>query len=221
MTRLSERPFPLAFVELAANAGEKVRFRRGEVIFAEGAPDDGLYIIESGKVKVGRSCADGREHLHAICGPADLLGELAAFAPGPRTSTATALTEVQAVCIDHACLRRWILTRPELADHLLCSFAMQVRCATSKLADQIFSDVPGRLAKTLLQLAQQFGVTEGACLRVDHDLTQEELAQFIGASRETVNKTLAEFTQRGWLQVQHKSVLILDAHRLARRAHRS
>ena len=78
--------------------------------------------------------------------------------------------------------------------------------------------MPGRVAKQLLQLAQRFGTQEGDALRVTHDLTQEEIAQLVGASRETVNKALADFSQRGWIRVEGKSVLILDPERLAKRA---
>ena len=87
-----------------------------------------------------------------------------------------------------------------------------------ELADLIFTDVPGRVAKQLLQLAQRFGTQEGGALRVTHDLTQEEIAHLVGASRETVNKALADFAQRGWIRLEGKSVLISDSERLVRRA---
>ena len=82
----------------------------------------------------------------------------------------------------------------------------------------MFSDVPGRVAKALLDLSTRFGEQVDDGLRVAHDLTQEELAQLVGASRETVNKALADFAHRGWLRLEGKSVLILDPERLARRA---
>lgn len=86
------------------------------------------------------------------------------------------------------------------------------------LADLIFVDVPGRVAKQLLELAQRFGTREPSGVRVQRDLTQEELAQLVGASRETVNKSVADFAARGWLRLSGKSVLLLDRARLARRA---
>ena len=75
----------------------------------------------------------------------------------------------------------------------------RLRRTNDALADLIFTDVPGRVAKNLLQMAGRFGTREGGALRVTHDLTQEELAQLVGASRETVNKALADFASRGWL----------------------
>jgi CRP-like cAMP-binding protein len=86
------------------------------------------------------------------------------------------------------------------------------------MADLVFSDVPGRVAKALLDLAEKFGVEETDGTRVHHDLTQEELAQLVGASRETVNKALSDFATRGWLRLEGRTVLLLDKERLARRA---
>ena len=86
--------------------------------------------------------------------------------------------------------------------------------------DRLFSDVPGRVASRLIQLAQSFGVVEDGNTRVVHDLTQSELAQFVGASRESVNKVLADYAGRGWLRLEHKCVVILDNAPLARRAQR-
>jgi CRP-like cAMP-binding protein len=207
-----------AAAEALAQSLETVEFPRGHVIFAEGEPGDRLYIIQSGKVKIGRKSPDGRENLLAIMGPADMFGELSIFDPGPRTSTATTVTEVRAVCMDRAALREWIGKRPDIAEQLLRVLARRLRRTNNMLADMIFTDVPGRVARALLQFAQRFGSQEAGLLRVTHDLTQEEIAQYVGASRETVNKALADFAHRGWLRLEGKSVLILDPERLARRA---
>jgi CRP-like cAMP-binding protein len=107
--------------------------------------------------------------------------------------------------------------RPEFAEYMLCSLARQVLQSNANRAELIFTDVPGRLAKALLELATRFGHGDGEALRVDHDLTQEELAQYIGATRETVGRALSGFTQRGWVRVVGSCVLILDRERLRRR----
>ena len=87
------------------------------------------------------------------------------------------------------------------------------------MADLVFSDVPGRVAKALLDLASKFGVeAEDGSVHVVHDLTQEELAQLVGASRETVNKALADFQNRGWLRLEQRGVDLVDVERLERRA---
>ena len=207
-----------AAAEALAQTLESVEFPRGHVIFAEGEPGDRLYIIQSGKVKLGRKSPDGRENLLGIFGPSDMFGELSIFDPGPRTSTATTVTEVRAVTMDRPALRQWIATRPEIAEQLLRVIARRLRRTNGMLADLIFTDVPGRVAKALLQLAQRFGSQEAGLLRVTHDLTQEEIAQYVGASRETVNKALADFAHRGWVRLEGKTVVLLDRERLARRA---
>jgi CRP-like cAMP-binding protein len=195
-----------------------VDFPPGHVIFAEGEPGDRLYIITSGKVKIGRRYPGGRENLLTIMGPSDMFGELSIFDPGPRTSSATTITEVRAASMDRDALRAWIADRPEIAERLLRVLARRLRRTNSNLTDLIFIDVSGRVAKRLLGLAQRFGTREGGAMRLTHDLTQEELAQLVGATRETVNKALAEFAHRGWIQLDGKSLLICDSERLTMRA---
>ena len=195
-----------------------IAFPRGHMVFAEGMPGDRLFIIISGKVKIGRRCPDGRENLLTILGPSDMFGELSIFDPGPRTSSATTITDVEAVSMDRGALRTWIADRPQITEQLLRVLARRLRRTNNILSEHIFTDVPGRVAKQLLQLAQRFGTHEGTALRVKHDLTQEEIAQLVGASRETVNKALADFAHRGWLRLEGKSVLITNAERLARRS---
>ena len=195
-----------------------VDFRRGHTVFAEGEPGDRLYIIASGKVKIARRSPDGRENLLTILGPPDMFGELSVFDPGPRTSSVITITAVRAVWMDRDALRAWIAERPQIAEQLLRVLARRLRRTNNDLADLILIDVPGRVAKQLLALGQRFGTQEGGGLRVTHDLTQVEIAQLVGASRETVNKALADFAQRGWIRLEGKSVLICDSERLAHRA---
>jgi CRP/FNR family cyclic AMP-dependent transcriptional regulator len=197
---------------------QPVDFARGWTVFAEGEPADRLYIIVSGKVKVGHHSPDGREHLLAIMGPPEMFGELSVFDDGPRTGSATTLTEVRAVSLDRDTLRGWMAGHPEVAEQLLRVLARRLRRTNSKLTDQIFTDVPGRVAKQLLLLAQQFGTREGDALRVAHDLTQEEIAQLVGSSREATNQALSAFADRGWIRTESHTILILDAENLARRA---
>ncbi|RDI16385.1 Crp/Fnr family transcriptional regulator [Lentzea flaviverrucosa] len=202
--------------KLAASAGEQVRFSRGQKIFTQGDSGQQLYIVHSGKVKIGRCTAEGREHLLSICGPADMFGELSVLDPGPRAATATAVTDVSLLSVDGAALREQIKAHPELAVHMLRVLARRVRRSNTKVGDVIFADVPGRVAKTLLELAMRFGEPDKSGTKLDHELSQQEIAQYIGASRETVNKVLSHFAHRGWLQVNYKSALILDPARLAR-----
>ena len=194
------------------------RLARGEVLFREGDEGNRLYVVTDGKVKLGRTSADGRENLLAILGPGQMFGELSLFDPGPRSATVTAVTDCTMQSLSHDDLGEWLDGRPEVARALLEQLAVRLRKANDVVADLVFSDVPGRVANALLDLSSRFGRATSEGLQVNHDLTQEELAQLVGASRETVNKALADFASRGWLRLEARSVLLMDVDRLKRRA---
>ena len=191
---------------------------RGEVRSGEGDEGDRVYVVIRGKVKLGRTSPDGRENLLALLGPGQMFGELSLFDPGPRSATASAVIETTLFGLGHADLLPWLTGRPEVARGLLLQFAQRLRRSNDTLADLVFSDVPGRVAKQLLDLSVRFGVASDEGVRVVHDLTQEELAQLVGASRETVNKALADFVSRAWIRLEQRSVVVLDIERLRRRA---
>jgi CRP/FNR family transcriptional regulator len=191
---------------------------KGHVVFNEGDDGDRLFIVLDGKVKITRAAVDGRENLIAVLGTAEMFGELSLFDPGPRTASVSAVTDATLASLDHDDLRPLLLERPGVAVELLQALAQRLRRTNEAMADLVFTDVPGRVAKALLDLAEKFGVVEADGTRVRHDLTQEELAQLVGASRETVNKALSEFAHRGWLRIEGRSVLLLEPERLTRRA---
>ena len=196
----------------------RVEVPRGETIFHEGDPGDRLYVIVVGKIKLGRASGDGRENLLAVLGPGEMFGELSLFDPGPRNATGTAVADTVLLGMGTDDLDEWLRGRPDVARHLLRALARRLRRTNEALADLVFSDVPGRVAKALLDLSERFGRPTDDGLRVAHDLTQEELAQLVGASRETVNKALADFAARGWIRLEPRSVTILDVERVERRA---
>lgn len=196
----------------------QVDLAKGEVLFQEGAPGDQLFIITEGKIKLGRSSSDGRENLLAVLGPGEMLGELSLFDPGPRTATATAVSDSVLRELPHAKLATWLESHPSVATPLLGALAQRLRRTDEALADLVFSDVPGRVAKALLDLSRRFGEPTDGGIRVAHELTQEELAQLVGASRETVNKALADFTARKWIRREGRVLVLVDLERLERRA---
>lgn len=195
-----------------------VKLRRGEILFREGDIGDELYVVMDGKVKMGRTSTDGRENLLSVLGPGQMFGELSLFDPGPRSSTVTAVTDADLLALGQDQLLSWLTGRPEVARGLLLQLASRLRGLNDQVADLVFSDVPGRVAKALLDLARRFGKPADGSVHVHHDLTQEELAQLVGASRETVNKALADFVHRGWIRLEQRAVVILDVERLTNRA---
>jgi CRP-like cAMP-binding protein len=191
---------------------------RGQVLFHEGEVGDRLYVVAEGKMKLGKTSSDGRENLLSVLGPGEMFGELSLFDPGPRSATATAVTEARLYALSNENLKPWVQGRPEVALSLLRQLSRRLRRTSEVVGDLVFSDVPGRVAKALLDLSTRFGMPSDDGVHVGHDLTQEELAQLVGASRETVNKALADFAGRGWLRLEARAVVLLDVERLQRRA---
>ena len=197
---------------------DTVKIAKGSILFKEGDDGEHLYVIIDGKLKLGTSSGDGRENLLSILGPGEMFGELSLFDPGPRTSTATAVTDTKLLSLSHEKVIPWLKQNPEVSLQLLTRLSQRLRRTNEAVGDLVFSDVPGRVAKALIDLGDRFGKTTPEGLLVNHDLTQEELAQLVGASRETVNKALADFAGRGWLKLDGRSVLITDVERLGKRS---
>jgi CRP-like cAMP-binding protein len=208
--------------EAAADLEESMRrvdLKRGQVLFHEGDQSDRMYVIAEGKIKIGRAAPDGRSTLLKLLGPGEEFGELSLFDPDCRSGTATAVTEARLYALSNHDLRPWLESRPEVALALLRQLSNRMRQSREVVADLVFSDVPARVAKTLLELSTRFGTPKDEGVHVWHDLTQEELAQLVGASRETVNKALADFGNRGWLRLEPRAVVLLDMDRLKQRSH--
>ncbi|WP_433046613.1 Crp/Fnr family transcriptional regulator [Dactylosporangium sp. CS-033363] len=226
LTLLERRPLdstlfsaldPEAAADLA-DEFETVDAARRTVLFREAEAGDSLYVLLSGKVKLSRRSSDGREGLLALVGPGEPFGEVELLDGGPRTTTATVVADARLARLSKTALYRWMALHPGVAEQLLGLVARRIRGNRATVHDRLFSDVPGRVANQLIQLANQFGVAEDGATRVVHDLTQTELAQFVGASRESVNKVLANYASRGWVRLENKCIVILDGAPLALRA---
>src|ERR1700744_4567850 len=96
-----------------------VKLSRGEHLFMEGDAGDRLYVVLEGKMKLTRAAADGRENLWSVLGPGEMFGELSLFDPRPRTSTASAVTDVTVAALAHDTLRQWLPDRPDVSFHML------------------------------------------------------------------------------------------------------
>jgi CRP/FNR family cyclic AMP-dependent transcriptional regulator len=193
-----------------------VAFAKAHRIYTEGDTADRLYIIVSGAVKLSRTSLSGRTVL-TILGPQEAFGMSSVFDPGPRMASATALSEVRAATLDHRTIRTMIPKYPHLAEQFLQILARRVKRANDELTDLVFTDGTGRVAKRLLELAQRIGTPEADTLRVAHNLTQVEIAQLAGVSRETVSKAMSGFARRGWIKIDGPSVVIRNPERLAQR----
>ena len=186
-------------------------FDKGDYIFSEGDTDQRMYLLEQGRVKLIRTSSDDRVQLLSIHAPGEVLGEIPVFYfhGGPRV-----------VWLEHDALFAWLDEHPRVAIDMLQVMASRQRGNNERISDLVFMDVPARLAKTLLNLGSRFGEPVEQGLKVPHDLTQEELAQLVGSSRETVNKALMDFSNRGWIARDGRSIIIFQPGMLIRRSRR-
>lgn len=202
---------------------QPVWYPRRHNVFGEGDAGDCLYLIESGKVKVSRR-SRGQDRVISLLGPGDVFGELAVYDPGVRTSTVATLTAVQAYILTADGLRSCMAEHPEVTGPLFRLLAHRLRRTNDVVYEQIFTDVPGRVATLLLDLADRFGRPEDGVMRVRHELNTRELGQLAGTSRESMCKVLSTFADRGWVRLRAKAIDIHDPAALAARGsnqHRS
>ena len=171
---------------------------------------DCLYIISKGKVKITHSTPEGQEALLAILGIGDFFGELALLDDTPRSATAEALEPTETLTLHRTDFRRFIKSNPDFAMHVLQTMARHIRRLNSQLSDIFFLDLPGRLARTLLRLADQHGHPVEDGILIELILTQTDLAEMTGATRVSINKTIGRFRRAGWVKAKGRRFTILD-----------
>lgn len=197
-----------------------VRYRRGEVIFREGEPAERLFLIDQGTVKLSIASSGGQELLIGILGRGHIFGELAIIDRGPRAMDARAMEDSQVYSLSSDVFWTMLENRPALARRLLELMARRLRRADQTSQDLVFFDAPTRLARRLLQLAEEHGEPqgEGQAVRLTVRVTQEEIAQMIGVTRESANRLIASFSGRGWIDWNGGNPIIRDPAALIRRA---
>ncbi len=184
---------------------------RGGQVFAEGDPADRMFVVRVGRVAISKRQPEGKESIVSLMEAGDLFGEMGLFDGEPRTAGARALEPAELVVVPYGPVALVLAERPVLLWPVLGMLSRRVRVSDSALADSLFLDVTGRTAKRLLELAG--GQDEFAL-----PITQEELAGMVGASRERVNKALAQFVRLGWLAVNDRRYRIRQRDELVRRA---
>jgi len=185
--------------------------QRGDVVFAEDAVPEHLYVVDDGLIAITSRSEVGRESVFALMERGDLFGEMGLLDGLGRSAEARALEPSGVIEIPYGPVRAVFETRPELLWGVVALLAGRVRSMDSALADSMFLDVTGRTAKRLLDLAD--GADEFVL-----PVTQEELAGMVGASRERVNKAIASFVRLGWIDQADRRYVILDREQITRRA---
>lgn len=210
-------PLPSEDRETIATSFVRRSYGRAETIFRTSDPGTHLYLIESGRVKITRVSPDGREALVAIIGQGEIFGELSLFDAGVRTADARTMEATVLQALSHDIFKRFVQAHPKIAWEMFRILAQRLRAADETIQDVVFFDVPGRVARRLLDLAEKHGREVPGGHRIDVPITQEEIAQMVGASRESVNKAVASFVDRGWVSLEDRMYTIGDAEALRNR----
>ncbi|MBV9119659.1 MAG: Crp/Fnr family transcriptional regulator [Chloroflexi bacterium] len=204
--------------ELARTTRTRI-YQRGETIFRKDDPGYSLYIVVSGAVKISVSSYEGDEIILAIFTAGQFFGELALFDEEPRSADAEAIQTAEVLSVQREDLIRVLERRPRVAIiQLLKVLGQRLRATDELLQDAAFLDIPARLAKRMLELAEQHGQETPQGVRINLRLTQQDLASMIGARRENVNRALAYYQSRGWLAKSQGYFTIMNEQALRTRA---
>ncbi len=203
--------------ELASSARSRI-FREGDVVFHREDPGNGLYVIRVGTIKISIEASDGQETLIALLGAGECFGELAVLDGRPRSATATALDRTEALYLPRDGFLRFLDEHPIAMRKIVLILAQRLRDTDEHLADLVFHDVYGRLAKKLLDLGDTHGrVLPDGKIEISLSLTQQDLANLVGASRESVNKVIKLYRDKGYVAVASQRITLLEPDLLRKR----
>jgi CRP/FNR family cyclic AMP-dependent transcriptional regulator len=177
-----------------------------------------MMILLSGRVKVCRTSEDGHDLLLSIRDPGDVLGELAAIDDEPHIATVTALEPVTALVASTRAFRAHLESTPRVAVALLEVIVRRFRETTIKRSQSAESDTMGRVAARILELSERYGTPTDNGTAIEMPISQEELAQWTGASRAGVAHALQAMRELGWLTTHRRQIAVTDLEALHKRA---
>jgi CRP/FNR family cyclic AMP-dependent transcriptional regulator len=199
-------------------AGRRRCFPRGAALFHAREATDHVVVLMSGRVKVTRVSEGGHETVLAFRGPGDLLGEQSGIDAEPRSATVTAVEDVEALVVSATHWRAFTERTPPAAARLVEILNRRLREADRLRLEYGSLDTVGRVAARLIELVERFGEPTDDGFRIDLPLSQEELAGWVGSSREAVAKALHTLRSAGWLRTERRSITVLDLEALERRS---
>lgn len=201
-----------------ARHGRPRRLPAGTPLFVEGTRSDTVVVVISGRVKVFSSAEDGTEVVLAVRGPGSLLGELAAIDGQPRSASVRSLEPVEVLTVGLREFTAFLQAHPRTMWLLMRILTNRLRDADRKRVEFGVYDTVSRVARRLVELADRFGEPTESGIRITLPFTQDELASWVGASREAVTKALRTLRARGYVRTQRRTVTVIDIEGLRRRA---
>src|SRR6201996_3205873 len=202
------------FCNLAPDALEQLcryakhfSLKRGATICSKGDPGNSLFAVISGTVKISISSADGRSAILNLIGPGELFGEIAVLDGQARTADAIANTNCEIFAIDRRDFLPFVASHPALAMKFIELLCTRLRWTSDQVEQVILQDLPGRLASALIRLTERHRpAQDNRTIAV----TQQEISEMVGMSRESINKQLRAWASRNWVRLEHGAIVVLD-----------
>src|SRR6266576_2178117 len=201
---------PEAFDQRCSYA-KHATLKRGATIFSKGDPGTSLIVVVSGTVKISISSADGRSAILNLIGPGEIFGEVALLDGLARTADATANTNCEIYVIDRRDFIPFVRSQPALAMKLIELLCTRLRWTSDQVEEVILQNLPGRLASALLRLTEKHKLAPGGRAIA---ITQQEISEMVGMTRESINKQLRVWAARNWVRLEHGAIIVLSAAQL-------
>lgn len=208
------RDFDEAQLQQVAQTAVVRSYHKHEFIVREGDPGGTFYIILDGSVAVTRVASDGRETILSILKSSDFFGEMSLFDSSLRSASIKTLSDVRVGVIDEKAFLDMIEHSPKVARHLVTALSQRLRAANQLIAATTSQDIRARLASLLLNLTQNFGEKVDNGVKITLRLTNQEMANMIGTTRETVNRTLNRFWDERLIDMRTSHVIVVEPEKL-------
>jgi CRP/FNR family cyclic AMP-dependent transcriptional regulator len=211
---LREHPF---FLGLESSALDQLcryaktrKFKRGETIFSKGDSGDGLFAVASGTVKMSVSSVAGRSVILNLIGTGEIFGEIAMLDGLARTTDAIANTTCEILVVDRRDFIPFVQNHPALSMKFIELLCARLRQSSGQIEQIILQNLPGRLANALIRLDKNRQGAAGQLIAI----TQQEIAEMVGTTRESINKQLRVWATNKWVQLEHGAIVVLDSRPL-------
>ncbi len=197
---------PEAFEQLCRYA-KHTTLKRGATIFCKGDPGNSLFAVISGTVKISVSSPDGRNAILNLIGAGEIFGEMGVLGGAPRSADATANTACEMFVIDRREFLPFVKSQPALSMKFIELLCERVRRTSEQVEQIILQNLPGRLASALIGLTERRKLEPGIHTIA---ITQQEISEMVGMTRESINKQLRAWANRNWVRLEHGAIVVLD-----------
>ncbi len=220
----ADRPqlgLPQPFVQQLQVAAKTLTLAEDQVLFEHGEPGDGCYFVHEGVLKVARRSETGEQRILAVLGPGAIVGELAMIDGLPRSATVVALRPSRLSFVPRSAFLEALKREPNIHEYLVSTLAARLRNADEDAAAASFLNVPSRVARALLQIAEHLGEksrTDPDRIVVRHDMRQSDIAALAGVARESVSRTVSDWRRRGLIEVMGRNAYVVSRSHLETQA---